>query len=292
MATSIGKAAGNTYLWENNPITVKQLIIDCGATKADWCVLENKTTRTVRTRGFNLFQTSEELLSEIIGEAAAQIGSGVEDIHLYAAGLLEKPATDFNKWFPGAQIEYASDMLGAARAVCGHNPGIAAILGTGANTCEFDGTNIGWKVNCGGYILGDEGSGAVLGKLFITDYIKNYMPEELLKEVKETYPELDYLYVVRKVYGGEAPARYLGSFAPFVLQRYDKYEYVKNLVETNFRGLFEKTLKQYKPLPVGVVGGFGYAAREILQRMGKEYGVTFSKFLATPAEGLAEYHAL
>jgi N-acetylglucosamine kinase-like BadF-type ATPase len=271
---------------------VKQLIIDCGATKADWCVLENKTTRTVRTRGFNLFQTSEGLLSEIIGEAAAQIGPGVEDIHLYAAGLLEKPATDFNKWFPGAQIEYASDMLGAARAVCGHNPGIAAILGTGANTCEFDGTNIGWKVNCGGYILGDEGSGAVLGKLFITDYIKNYMPEELLKEVKETYPELDYLYVVRKVYGGEAPARYLGSFAPFVLERYGKYEYVKELVEGNFKNLFEKTLKQYKPLPVGVVGGFGYAAREILQRMGKEYGVTFSKFLATPAEGLAEYHAL
>ncbi len=292
MGISIGKARENTYLWEINPITVKQLIIDCGATKADWCVLENKTTRTVRTRGFNLFQTSEGLLSEIIGEAAAQIGPGVEDIHLYAAGLLEKPATDFNKWFPGAQIEYASDMLGAARAVCGHNPGIAAILGTGANTCEFDGTNIGWKVNCGGYILGDEGSGAVLGKLFITDYIKNYMPEELLKEVKETYPELDYLYVVRKVYGGEAPARYLGSFAPFVLERYGKYEYVKELVEGNFKNLFEKTLKQYKPLPVGVVGGFGYASREILQRMGKEYGVEFSKFLATPAEGLAAYHAL
>ncbi len=292
MGISIGKARENTYLWKINPITVKQLIIDCGATKADWCVLENKTTRTVRTRGFNLFQTSEELLSEIIGEAAAQIGPGVEDVHLYAAGLLEKPATDFNKWFPGAQIEYASDMLGAARAVCGHNPGIAAILGTGANTCEFDGTNIGWKVNCGGYILGDEGSGAVLGKLFITDYIKNYMPEELLKEVKETYPELDYLYVVRKVYGGEAPARYLGSFAPFILERYGKYEYVKELVEGNFKNLFEKTLKQYKPLPVGVVGGFGYASREILQRMGKEYGVTFSKFLATPAEGLAEYHAL
>ena len=292
MGISIGKARENTYLWEINPITVKQLIIDCGATKADWCVLENKTTRTVRTRGFNLFQTSEELLSEIIGEAAAQIGPGVEDIHLYAAGLLEKPETDFNKWFPGAQIEYASDMLGAARAVCGHNPGIAAILGTGANTCEFDGTNIGWKVNCGGYILGDEGSGAVLGKLFITDYIKNYMPEELLKEVKETYPELDYLYVVRKVYGGEAPARYLGSFAPFILERYGKYEYVKELVEGNFKNLFEKTLKQYNPLPVGVVGGFGYASREILQRMGKEYGVTFSKFLATPAVGLAEYHAL
>ncbi|HAC40054.1 MAG TPA: hypothetical protein DCF48_00590 [Rikenellaceae bacterium] len=271
---------------------MKQLIIDCGATKADWCVVENKTTRNVRTPGFNLVQTPEDKLNEIIGEAAAQIGPGVEDIHLYAAGLLEKPSADFGKWFPGAQIEYASDMLGAARAVCGHNPGIAAILGTGANTCEYDGKNMGWKVDCGGFILGDEGSGAVLGKLFLTDFIKNYMPEELLKEVKETYPELNYLYIVRKVYGGEAPARFLGGFAPFILERYGKYDYVRNLVEGNFRNLFEKTLKQYKPLPVGVVGGFGYASREILQRMGKEYGVTFSRFLATPAEGLVEFHAL
>ena len=118
------------------------------------------------------------------------------------------------------------------------------------------------------------------------------MPSDLLKEVHETYPELNYLYVVRKVYGGEAPARFLGSFAPFILERYNKYEYVKELVEGNFKNLFEKTLRQYKPLPVGVVGGFGYASREILQRMGKEYGVTFSKFLATPAEGLVEFHAL
>ena len=292
MATSIGKAAGNTYLWKINPLTVKQLIIDCGATKADWCVVENKTTRNVRTPGFNLVQTPEEKLNEIIGEAAAEIGPGVEDIHLYAAGLLEKPAVDFGRWFPGASIEYASDMLGAARAVCGHNPGIAAILGTGANTCEYDGKNMGWKVDCGGFILGDEGSGAVLGKLFITDFIKNYMPSDLLKEVHETYPELNYLYVVRKVYGGEAPARFLGGFAPFILERYGKYEYVRNLVEGNFRNLFEKTLKQYKPLPVGVVGGFGYASREILREMGKTYGVTFSKFLATPAEGLVEFHAL
>ena len=271
---------------------MKQLIIDCGATKADWCVVENKTIRNVRTPGFNLVQTPEDKLNEIVSGAAAEIGPGVEDVHLYAAGLLEKPAVDLGRWFPGAQIEYASDMLGAARAVCGHNPGIAAILGTGANTCEYDGRNMGWKVDCGGFILGDEGSGAVLGKLFITDFIKNYMPSDLLKEVHETYPELNYLYVVRKVYGGEAPARFLGSFAPFILERYNKYEYVKELVEGNFKNLFEKTLKQYKPLPVGVVGGFGYASREILQRMGKEYGVTFSKFLATPAEGLVEFHAL
>ena len=146
-----------------------QLIVDCGATKTDWGIVEaGKVVRSVRTPGFNLVQTPEETLNAILSQAAQEIGPGVEEVHFYAAGLVGESPVDLGKWFPGAPIEYASDMLGAARAVCGHGPGVAAILGTGANTCEFDGKDIVWKVNCGGFILGDEGSGAVLGKLFIT----------------------------------------------------------------------------------------------------------------------------
>ena len=271
---------------------MKQLIVDCGATKTDWCVVEGKETRNVRTPGFNLMQTPEETLNAILNQAAEEIGPGVEDVHFYAAGLVGESPVDLGRWFPGAGIEYASDILGAARAVCGHGPGVAAILGTGANTCEFDGKDIVWKVNCGGFILGDEGSGAVLGKLFITDYLKGYMPKDLYEEFQEQY-KLDYITVVKSVYGGQAPARYLGSFAPFVLAHLDKSEYAVKLVETNFRNLFERTLSQYrKDLPVGVVGGFGYACKDVLARMGKEYGITFSRFMSTPTEGLVEYHAL
>ena len=271
---------------------MKQLIVDCGATKTDWCVVEGKETRNVRTPGFNLMQTPEETLNAILNQAAEEVGPGVEDVHFYAAGLVGESPVDLGRWFPGAGIEYASDMLGAARAVCGHGPGVAAILGTGANTCEFDGKDIVWKVNCGGFILGDEGSGAVLGKLFITDYLKGYMPKDLYEEFQEQY-KLDYITVVKSVYGGQAPARYLGSFAPFVLAHLDKSEYAVKLVETNFRNLFERTLSQYrKDLPVGVVGGFGYACKDVLARMGKEYGITFSRFMRTPTEGLVEYHAL
>lgn len=271
---------------------MKQLIVDCGATKTDWCVVEGKETRNVRTPGFNLMQTPEETLNAILNQAAEEIGPGVEDVHFYAAGLVGESPVDLGRWFPGAGIEYASDMLGAARAVCGHGPGVAAILGTGANTCEFDGKDIVWKVNCGGFILGDEGSGAVLGKLFITDYLKGYMPKDLYEEFQEQY-KLDYITVVKSVYGGQAPARYLGSFAPFVLAHLDKSEYALKLVETNFRNLFERTLSQYrKDLPVGVVGGFGFACKDVLARMGKEYGFTFSRFMSTPTDGLVEYHAL
>ncbi len=271
---------------------MKQLIVDCGATKTDWCVVEGKETRNISTPGFNVLQTAQDHLKTILDHAAREIGPGVEDIHFYAAGLVGECPVDLGKWFPGAKIEYASDMLGAARAVCGRRRGIAAILGTGANTCEYDGEGIVWKVNCGGFILGDEGSGAVLGKLFIMDYIKDYMPEELRKEFTAKY-QLDYVSIVKNVYGGVAPARFLGGFAPYILSHYQDSEYVRRLVDGNFRGLFERTLRKYNHgLSVGVVGGFGYACKDILIRLGKAYGIHFSRFLESPLEGLVEYHAL
>ena len=236
-----------------------KLIVDCGATKTDWCRVDGKQTRTVRTAGFNLAHTSADTLKGILDAAAEQIGPDIQEVHFYAAGLVGDSPVDLASWFPGAAIEYASDMLGAARAVCGREKGVAAILGTGANTCSYDGQNIGWKVNCGGFIIGDEGAGSVLGKLFITDYLKAYMPQDILREFQEKY-QLDYVTVVKNVYSGPAPARFLSQ--------YDK------------------------ELPVGVVGGFGNACKDILLRLGKEYGVRFSRFMASPVEGLIEYHAL
>ena len=269
-----------------------KLIVDCGATKTDWCRVDGKQTRTVRTAGFNLAHTSADTLKGILDSAAEQIGPGIQEVHFYAAGLVGDSPVDLASWFPGAAIEYASDMLGAARAVCGREKGVAAILGTGANTCSYDGQNMGWKVDCGGFILGDEGSGSVLGKLFITDYLKAYMPQDILREFQDKY-QLDYVTVVKNVYSGPAPARFLGGFAPFILSHYQDSEYVRNLVDGNFRGLFERTLSQYdKELPVGVVGGFGNACKDILLRLGEEYGIRFSRFMASPVEGLIEYHAL
>ena len=271
---------------------MKKLIVDCGATKTDWCILEGSTTRRVRTKGFNLAHTPEDTLNEIVGEAKVQIGPDVEEIHFFAAGLIGTSPVDLGRWFPGAGIEYASDMLGAARAVCGHKPGVAAILGTGANTCSFDGRDIGWKVDCGGFIVGDEGSGSVLGKLFVTDYIKGFLPREMADDFARQF-DASYPALVKNIYGSPAPARYLGSLAPFILSWYSRLDYAKELVDNNFRGLFERTLKRYDPsLPVGVVGGFGYACKDSLLTLGKEYGVQFSKFIAAPVEGLVEYYAV
>lgn len=266
----------------------KTLLVDCGASKTDWYVSDGVE---LRTAGFNLAQTPAPQLQAILDDTAAKLGEGIEEVHFYAAGLVGEPPVDLGRWFPGASIEYASDMLGAARAVCRRRPGIAAILGTGANTCQYDGEKITRKINCGGFILGDEGSAAVLGRVFITDFLKNHVPETMAREFAQSFPS-DYPTIVRQVYAGEAPARFLGSFAPFILSYYRKEDYATALIEDNFRGFFERAVLQYDSLPLGIVGSFGYASKDILLALGAAYGVRFSMFLSAPLEGLKKFHGV
>ena len=284
------------------------LIVESGATKTDWLALAEDGTRVnVKTGGMNLASMPQDAVNEVVESASSLLFkegvTTIDSIHFYAAGLICQPgecvpvmAQTLDKvlrgFFPDASIEYASDTLAAARAVCGHDPGIAAILGTGSNTCLYDGERIVRNVRSGGFILGDEGGAARLGKLFVSDFIKGLVPEPVAGEFARDF-EVDYLTVVRNVYKGEAPAGYLGSFAPLITSRYDSCGYIKELVDNNFRDFFERALKQYdiESYPVGVVGGFGYANKDILMRLSEPYGIKFSKIIKAPIEGLVDYHS-
>lgn len=281
------------------------IIAESGATKTDWCAIPSDGAAVgVKTAGMNVATMTPEAISAIIEEAAPQLnpaGETVREVHFYAAGLIvtgdEVPSAARNldavlkRLFPDARIEYASDLLDAARAVCGHEPGIAAILGTGSNSCFYDGKAIVKNIRSGGFILGDEGGGAVLGKLFVADFLKGQMPRELAEAFAARY-QVDYMTVVQNVYKGAAPSKYLGEFAPFIMSHYGQVDYVTELADRNFRSFIERALCQYdiQAYPVGVVGGFGYANREILRKIGAEYGIRFSKIIAAPMEGLIGYH--
>ena len=268
---------------------MKKLIVDCGATKTDWYVTGGPQ---LRTQGFNLAQTSQKHLQTIMDEVSVKLGEGIEEVHFYAAGLVGEPPVDLGRWFPGASIEYASDMLGAARAVCGREKGIAAIIGTGANTCQWDGEKMVRQFRSGGFILGDEGSASVLGRLFVADYIKGLVPSSMADALAAHGPA-DYASLVHEIYLAPAPARFLGGLAPLILSFYDQEEYARNLVDNNFRRFFQRTVRRYDPLPLGVVGGFGYACRPILMRIGQEeYDIPFIAIVPSPLEGLLKYHGL
>lgn len=281
------------------------IIAESGATKTDWrSVSSDGSVHSMRTQGMNVASGDPAFIENVLRDAVPWLnpaGETVTRIHFYAAGLIgsgskvpESAAgldAVFRKAFPEAEIEYASDLLDAARAVCGRSPGVAVILGTGSNSCEYDGEKIVKNVRSGGFILGDEGGAASLGRQFMADYLKGLVPERLAEEFSSNY-KVDYLTVVRNVYKGPSPAGYLGSFAPFIAGRYDDYEYVRELVDGNFRSLFTRCLSQYglEGRTVGVVGGFAYALRDILLRVAAESGVELSEIIASPIENLVKYH--
>lgn len=284
-----------------------KIIIDSGATKAQWSlVADGKEVGMITTAGINLATMSADAVEVIVAEAASQVPASekIEAVYFYAAGLITTPGEavpqlaegldkNFRKYFPGAKCEYASDLLAAARAVCGHSKGIACILGTGSNSCLFDGENIVRNIHSCGFILGDEGSGASLGKRFMAAFLKDLLPEEVAKDFASKY-EVDYLTVVKNVYRSAAPSKYLGSFAPYIISWYDRNEYVKELIENNFRDFVSGFLVRYDPsktLPLGAIGGFAYANKAILEKVAAEEGVHFDKIYKTPIEGLIKYHA-
>lgn len=282
------------------------IIVESGATKTDWCaVAADGSVIPVRTAGMNIATMPIEAIKAIINEAAPQLnpnGEKVTELHYYAAGLIipegekippvaKNLDASLKEYFPDAEMEYASDLLDAARAVCGHKPGIAAIMGTGSNSCLYDGKNIVKNVRSAGFILGDEGGGACLGKMFMADFLKGLVPEPVSSEFVRDF-QVDYFTVVQKVYKSDAPSKYLGEFAPWIMARYDSCDYVRELVDRNFRNFIERALSQYdiRKYPVGVVGGFGYAHQEKLRKVAAEYGIRFSEIIATPIEGLIKYH--
>jgi len=264
-----------------------KIIAECGATKTDWCAIcSDGTTKRISSEGINFAVMSSQAADEIIRKAVMALSSGGEmlsEMYIYAAGQFENRS--------GGNVEYNSDMLGAARALFGHNPGIAAVIGTGSNSCFFDGENIVKNIHSGGFILGDEGSASCLGKLFLADFLKGFVPQAMAEDFKTSH-DSDYPTIVKNVYKGESPSRYLGDIAPWILEWYERDEYARNLVDDNFRNFFKRSIMQYDTdaYELGLVGGFAFACRDIVMKVAAELGVKISQIIKSPIEGLIEYH--
>ena len=187
-------------------------------------------------------------------------------------------------------VDVQDDLTGAARSVCGRKPGIAAILGTGSNACFYDGENVHRKVYSGGFILGDEGGGARLGKLFLADFIKGLVPADVAEDFAREF-DASYPAIVEGVYRSASPSGYLGSLAPFILNHRDN-PYIAGLIQGNFQDFIDRVLCKYDILsyPVGLVGGFALACKDILLPLLGQNGIRVSGIIKAPVEGLIGYH--
>ena len=282
-----------------------KLIADSGSTKTDWVLIDG-TTVVARylTQGINPFhQSGNDILTILRLELLPQLPSdrlqATDDalqIYFYGSGvrpelepLMHRLLTEV---FPHSEVVSAhGDLLGAARAVCGNSPGVAAILGTGANSGLYDGTRIVQNTPPLGYILGDEGSGAVLGERFLNALYKGFLPATLL-ETFEHDQQMDMATVISRVYRQPMANRFLASLSPFISSHLDVPE-VSQLVVDNFRSFFRRNVVQYQrpELPVGFVGSVAYYYQRQLQEAAAVEGFTVGSILKSPIEGLVQYHS-
>ncbi len=277
------------------------LIADCGSTKIDWCLIENgKVAKQVFTSGINALLMSEEQIRQTIADELVPEIKGYEigSVYYYGAGCLfddicanVRRAIAAN--IPSAKtIEVDTDLLAAARALCGKNPGIACIMGTGSNSCYYDGVKIVDNVSPLGYILGDEGSGAVLGKLLVGDVLKNQLPAALCEKFLKKY-DLDRQKIIEGVYKKPAANRFLASLSPFLLENIEEPA-VHRLVLNAFKAFFVRNIENYegyKTMPVSFVGSVAYYYRDVLEEAASSLGIKIGTVIKSPMEGLIKYHS-
>ena len=219
-----------------------------------------------------------------------------EEIYFYGSGCredkVEMMCSILGRAFPHcARIEAQGDLLAAARAVCGENEGIACIMGTGANSCLYDGKRVVENTPPLGYILGDEGSGAVLGKLFVNALFKGQLPESLKDEwLAETGLSLN--IIINKVYREPLANRFLASTSKFIRQHLEVKQ-LEEMVVDNFREHFRRNVNRYgrKDLPVGAIGSVAYYYREQLEKAAMAEGYSLGKVMRSPMDGLMRYHS-
>ncbi len=275
-----------------------KLIADSGSTKCEWCLLVDGKKKKIITQGISpYFLTEEQVVTILQKELLGKIKNvEVEAIFYYGTGLANRENGRFikralKKVFPAAKIEAEIDLLAAARAVCGHHKGIACILGTGSNSCYFNGKKIVKNSPGLGYVLGDEGSGAYLGKKVIQHFLYNTFDEDLMLRFNKQF-NTNANEILEHVYKMPQPNRYLASFAIFLVENRDHFM-IENIIEDGLNDFFFTHLNKYREswlYPISFVGSVAYGFRDVLKDLCNTYELELGKVLKQPMDGLITYH--
>ncbi|HTB53453.1 MAG TPA: hypothetical protein VK718_11835 [Ferruginibacter sp.] len=276
-----------------------KLIADSGSTKAEWCLVDGKKKKTIYTQGISPYFLSAEQIQNILQyELLPKMNKAVPvEIHYYGTGC-SNPANiktvklAISKVFPKAKISVDHDLMGAAKALCGDEKGVACILGTGSNSCYYNGKKIIKNSPGLGYVLGDEGSGAYLGKKVVQYYLYNTFDADLMDRFNAKF-NTNAVEILDAVYKNPLPNRYLASFTVFLVENRGHYM-IENIIEDGFNDFFFNHIYKYREswtLPLHFIGSVAYGFKDVLKDMCAVYELQLGKVLKNPMDGLVKYHS-
>lgn len=275
-----------------------KLIADSGSTKTEWCLLNGKKKTFVNTQGISPYLMTETQIREIVeSELLPQLKKSIPtEIYFYGTGC-SNPANvkavtkAIKSVFKGAVVAVDHDLMGAAKALCGTEKGVACILGTGSNSCYFNGKKIVKNSPGLGYVLGDEGSGTYLGRKVIQYYLYNTFDPDLMERFKQKY-NTNATEILDAVYKKPLPNRYMAGFAGFLVENRGHFM-IENIIEDSFNDFFFNHIYKYSEswtMPIHFVGSVAHGFKDVLKDMCASYELQLGKVLKNPMEGLINFH--
>ncbi len=274
------------------------LIADCGSTKTEWReVNDGIAGKSYISSGLNpFFVTGEEIVSLLGRELPGLRKAGVSRIFFYGTGvsnagkaeIVRRALTEF---FDPKELVIGSDLLGAARSLCMNNPGIACIIGTGSNSCFYDGKEIASNVPPLGYILGDEGGGAVIGRKLVSSVLKKQLPENIIEDFFRAYPFTP-AEILENVYNMPYPNRFLGQFSRFIADNIHVSE-LRSIITSSFDEFIVRNVLSYpeaRQYQVHFTGSIAYYFRPSLEELLLKYRLKPGIFTISPIENLVNFH--
>lgn len=276
-----------------------KLIADSGSTKAEWCLLvDGKKKKTITTQGISPYFLSAGQIQDLLEKELIPKLKDLkpDEIYYYGTGC-SNPANvkivnqALHKVFGKIKVAVTHDLMGAARALCGKEKGVASILGTGSNSCYYNGRSIMKNSPGLGFILGDEGSGAYLGRKVIQHFLYNTFDPDLMDRFNAKY-NTNAVEILEAVYKGPLPNRYLAAYTGFLVENRGHFM-IENIIEDGFNDFFFNHLYKYKEtwtMPIHFIGSVAYGFKDVLKSMCHNYELQLGRVLKQPMEGLIKYH--
>jgi glucosamine kinase len=274
------------------------IIADSGSTKTDWRIIsQGKIVLDYSTEGINPYLLDENQILQIADcEDVQEYSNDIMELHFYGSGCAREDKQQMVKRvlaqiFPATKIQIYSDMLGAARGICGFSSGIVGVLGTGSNACIYDGSQITHQSPSLGYILGDEGSGVHIGKRLLQEYLYGKLPPSIQTKFDEKY-KVSYTSIIDKLYSQYMPNRYMASFAEFAIENLN-HPYIYGIIYESFYSFIDNHISTFDNkdnLKLNFAGSIAFAYQEILEKVSVDAGYSFGVVKKSPLEGLTAYH--